>query len=71
MGYLAHNKTLSPRTLQKAYAYGPTVPGGGRFLMSEVPLQGAAEAAPYERGTSQHIGARHPTSSHDSLLRES
>jgi len=34
-GYLAHKKT--PHTV--AYAYGPTaVLGGGRFLISEVPL---------------------------------
>ena len=38
-GCLAHKKPHPPRTLQYDYAYGPTpVPGGGRFLMSEVPL---------------------------------
>ena len=38
-GYLAHNKAPSPRTLHKAYSYRPwAVLGGGRFLMSEVPL---------------------------------
>ena len=46
--YLAHKKLPPPRTLQKAYASGPRavlgeerflmVPGGGQFLMSEVPL---------------------------------
>ena len=31
-GYLAHKKTPSPRTLQQASAYGPTVVrGGGAF----------------------------------------
>ena len=38
-GYLAHKKMPPPRTLQEAYAWGPTVVlGGGRFLVSEVPL---------------------------------
>jgi hypothetical protein len=38
-GYLAHKKAPPPRTLQHAHASGPMlVLGGGRFLMSEVPL---------------------------------
>ena len=38
-GYLAHKKQPFCRTLQWAYAWGPMVVlGGGRFLMSEVPL---------------------------------
>ena len=36
-GYLTYKKTHPPRTLQKAYAYGP-MEGGGCFLMSEAPL---------------------------------
>ena len=40
-GCLADEKTYSPRTLQQAYAQVPAVLlGGGRFLMSEVPLYG-------------------------------
>ena len=38
-GNLADKKTPPPRTLQQAYAQGPVVVlGGGRFLISEVPL---------------------------------
>ena len=38
-GHLASKKTPGPRNLQKDYAYGPMVVlGGGRFLMSELPL---------------------------------
>jgi len=38
-GYLAHTEPPPHRILQKAYAWGPMVVlGGGRFLMSEVPL---------------------------------
>ena len=38
-GYVAHKKQPPPRTLKWAYAQGPTVAlGGGKFLMSEVPL---------------------------------
>ena len=38
-GYLAHEKLLPPRTLQKAYAEGPmVVPARLKFLMSGVPL---------------------------------
>ena len=38
-GCLAHKKLRPFRTLQWDYAYGLTVVlGGGRFLMSEVPL---------------------------------
>ena len=38
-GYLARKKIPHPRTLQQAYAYEPVIVlGGGRFLMSEVPL---------------------------------
>ena len=37
--YLAHTKTLSPRTLQQPYGQGPTIVlGVRRLLMSEVPL---------------------------------
>ena len=38
-GYLAHKKTSSLKNLEYDYAWGPMVVlGGGRFLMSEVPL---------------------------------
>ena len=38
-GYLAHKKMVPPRTLQKSYAKALGLSrGGGRFLMSEVPL---------------------------------
>ena len=38
-GYLAHQKLLPPKILPYAYALGPAeVPGGLKFLMSEVPL---------------------------------
>ena len=42
-GYLAHKKLSPPRTLQWAYAQGPTVViWGGHFIMSEVPLDSSA-----------------------------
>ena len=38
-GYLAHEKTTSPRTFQQTYAYGPTaILGGGAFSYERVPL---------------------------------
>ena len=45
-GYLAHEKTHPARTLPQAYAQGHR--GGGRFLMSEVPLYREGAACPAE-----------------------
>jgi hypothetical protein len=52
-GYLARKKTPPLRTLQKAFASGPTVVlGGGRFILGEVLIQSTQSvtyrARPYE-----------------------
>ena len=45
-GYLAHKKLHLPRRLQQDYAFDPTaVLGGGRFLMSKIPLYTPAFSA--------------------------
>ena len=42
-GYLAHKKSSRPRTRRLGPYGGPM--GGGRFLMSEVPLSGQRQGA--------------------------
>ena len=46
-GYLAHKKQPPPRTLQKAYAWGPMVVlgGAGCFLSARYPYKGSSREA--------------------------